>query len=140
VLWFKTFHVLTVMAWLAGVFYLPRIFVNYAEARDAGEPTARLIGMGRRLFRFSSILAVFALTFGMILWTVYGIDGRWLQWKLVFVVALVAYHLMCGAMLRRMVLGTLTQGSRFFRVFNEISVLIVLAILILVIVRPFGLA
>ncbi len=135
-LWVKTFHVLAVMAWLAGVFYLPRIFVNYAEARDAGEPTERLVGMARRLFRFSSILAVFALTFGMILWTVYGIDGRWLQWKLVFVLALVAYHLTCGAMLRRMVQGTLARGSLFFRFFNEISVLIVTAILILVIVKP----
>jgi putative membrane protein len=135
-LWVKTFHVLTVMAWLAGVFYLPRIFVNYAQARDLGEPTDRLVGMGRRLFRFSSILAVFAIALGMILWTVYGIDGRWLQWKLVFVLALVAYHLTCGAMLRRMVHGTLKQGALFFRFFNEASVLIVTAILILVIVKP----
>ena len=62
-LWVKTFHVLAVMAWLAGLFYLPRIFVNYAQARDAGEPTARLVGMARRLFRFASILAVVASRF-----------------------------------------------------------------------------
>lgn len=135
-LWVKTFHVLSVMAWLAGVFYLPRLFVNYAEARNAGESTARLVGMARRLYRFSSILAVFALGFGMALWIVYGIDGRWLHWKLVFVVALVAYHLVCGAMLRRMIRGTLAQTPVFFRFFNEVSVLIVTAILILVIVKP----
>ena len=135
-LWVKTFHVLTVMAWLSGVFYMPRLFVNYAEARDAGEPTARLVGMARRLFRFSSILAVFAIMFGMTLWTVYGIDGLWLQWKLVFVVALVIYHLVCGAMVRRMVRGAFDMTPIRLRVFNEISVLIVLAILVLVIVKP----
>ena len=135
-LWVKTFHVLTVMAWLSGVFYLPRIFVNYAEARDAGEPTARLVGMARRLFRFSSILAVFAILFGMTLWTVYGIDGLWLQWKLGFVVALVAYHLVCGGMVRKMANGTFDARPLRLRFFNEISVLIVLAILVLVIVKP----
>ncbi len=136
VLWVKTFHVLTVMAWLAGVFYLPRLFVNYAEARREGEPTSRLTGMARRLFRFSSILAVFAIFFGMILWTVYGVDGRWLHWKLVFVLALIAYHLYCGVLLRRMMAGTLTASPLQFRIFNEISVLIVTAILIFVIVKP----
>ncbi len=135
-LWVKTFHVLTVMAWLAGLFYLPRIFVNYAEARDAGEATARLAGMARRLFRFASILSVFAIGLGLVLWLGYGIDGRWLHWKLVFVLALVAYHLACGWMLRDMIAGRLTRSSRFFRVFNEISVLIVTAILILAIVKP----
>ena len=136
-LWVKTFHVLTVMAWLAGVFYLPRIFVNYAQARDGGEPTARLVGMARRLFRFATILAVFALALGMALWTIYGIDGKWLHWKLVFVLALIAYHVVCGVMLRRMETGALTQSPLYFRFFNEVSVLIVTAILILVIVKPF---
>ena len=97
-LWIKTLHVLCVMAWLAGVFYLPRIFVNYAEAKAAGEPVARLAAMGWRLFRFASILALFAIGFGAILWLGYGIGGRWLHWKLVFVLALVAYHFICGRM------------------------------------------
>lgn len=136
VLWVKTFHVLTVMAWLAGLFYLPRIYVNYAQARDLGEPTARLVGMATRLFRFSSILAVFAVTLGLTLWIVYRVDGRWLHVKMIFVLLLIVYHFVCGGLLHRMRAGTLAQSPLFFRVFNELSVLIVTAILILAIVKP----
>ena len=124
------------MAWLAGVFYLPRLFVNIAEARGAGEPTARLVGMARRLFRFSSILAVFALGFGLTLWLGYGIDGAWLHWKLAFVVALLGYHVACGAILKRIVLERPIPSPAWFRVFNEVSVLVVTAILIFAIVKP----
>jgi len=135
-LWVKTFHVLAVMGWLAGLFYLPRIFVNYAQARDAGEPTERLVGMARRLSRFASILGGFAIGFGLWLWLGYHIDGAWLHAKLGFVLLLIAYEVACGVMLRRMIAGTLTQTPLYFRVFNELSVLIVTAILILVIVKP----
>jgi putative membrane protein len=136
VLWFKTLHILCVMAWLAGVFYLPRIFVNYAEARAAGEPVARLAGMGWRLFRFASILAVFAIGFGLVLWLGYGVTGRWLRWKLVFVALLIVYHFVCGRMIARMREGAAVRSPLFFRVFNEISVLIVFAILVFAVVKP----
>lgn len=136
-LWIKTLHVLSVMGWLAGVFYLPRIFVNYAEAKAAGEPVARLANMGWRLFRFASILALFAIGFGSILWLhPDGVTGRWLYWKLVFVLALLVYHLICGRMVVRMRAGDLAGTPIYFRVFNEISVLIVFAILVFVIVKP----
>ena len=136
-LWIKTLHILCVMAWLAGVFYLPRIFVNYAEAKAAGEPVERLAGMGWRLYRFSSILALFALGFGFVLWLGYGIGGRWLHWKLAFVALLVAYHLVCGRMALRMRAGALEGAPLFFRVFNELSVLLVFAILAFAVVKPF---
>ena len=136
VLWIKTLHILGVMAWLAGVFYLPRIFVNYAEAKAAGEPVERLAGMGWRLFRFASILALFAIGFGLALWLGYGIGGRWLHWKLVFVLALIAYHFTCGRMVMRMREGAAVRSPLFFRVFNEISVLIVFAILVFAVVKP----
>jgi putative membrane protein len=136
VLWIKTLHILCVMAWLAGVFYLPRIFVNYAEAKVAGEATARLAGMGWRLWRFATILGVFAILFGSILWLWYGVGGRWLHWKLALVLLLVAYHALCGRMAIRMQKGALEGAPLFFRVFNEVSVLIVFAILVFAIVKP----
>ena len=135
-LWIKTLHILCVMAWLAGVFYLPRIFVNYAEAKKAGEPTARLAGMGWRLWRFATILGCFAILFGAILWLWYGVTGRWLHWKLVFVLVLVGYHLLCGQMTLKMQKGALEGAPLFFRVFNELSVLIVFVILVFATVKP----
>ncbi len=135
-LWIKTLHILCVMAWLAGVFYLPRIFVNFAEAKAAGEPVARLAGMGFRLFRFATILMAFAILFGSILWLGYGVSGRWLHWKLVFVLLLLVYHFVCGRMALRMRAGDLPGSPLFFRVFNEISVLIVFVILVFAVVKP----
>ncbi len=137
VLWIKTLHILCVMAWLAGVFYLPRIFVNYAEAKALGEPVTRLAGMGWRLFRFASILACFAILFGAVLWLGYGVAGDWLRWKLVFVLLLIAYHFVCGRMAMRMRADTLSGTPRYFRVFNEISVLLVFVILVFAVVKPF---
>jgi putative membrane protein len=136
VLWIKTFHVLFVVSWLAGIFYLPRILVNIAQAREAGEPVARLLDMGRRLFRFTTILAAVAIAFGLVLWLGYGIDGAWLHWKLVFVLALVAYHIACRVFLARLEAGDMSRGPLFFRIFNEAGVLIVFAILVFAIVKP----
>jgi putative membrane protein len=136
VLWIKTLHILCVMAWLAGVFYLPRIFVNYAEAKAAGEPVERLAAMGFRLFRFASILGIFAIIFGLVLWFGYGISGRWLHWKLVFVALLLVYYFLCGRMVMRMRAGALEGTPLYFRVFNEVSVLIVFVILVFAVVKP----
>ena len=135
-LWVKTFHILFVTSWLAGVFYLPRIFVNIAQAQALGEDTRRLHDMAFRLFRFSTLLAVFALAFGLTLWLGYGIDGTWLHWKLGFVVLLLGYHYACWIFVRKLRVGAITRSATFFRVFNESGVLIVLAILILAVVKP----
>ncbi len=136
-LWVKTFHVLFVISWLAGIFYLPRIFVNISAAQNASEDTARLKDMAYRLYRFCTILAALALAFGLTLWLGYGIDGTWLHWKLGFVVLLIGYHHACGIYTRRLRDGALGRSPTFFRVFNEVGVLIVLPILIFAIVKPF---
>ena len=136
-LWVKTFHVLFVIAWLAGIFYLPRIFVNIAEAEQAGESTTRLRDMAFRLYRFATILAAVALACGLTLWLGYGIDVTWLHWKLGLVVLLLGYHHACGLYVRRLRVGPIGRSTTFFRIFNESGVLIVFGILVFAIVKPF---
>src|SRR5258706_8013036 len=94
-LWIKGFHVLAVMAWMAGIFYLPRIFVHYAEGRAAGEDVRRLVIMAGRLYGFMTLMALFALGLGVWLWQVYAYSGLWLRLKLLFVLGLIRYHLAC---------------------------------------------
>jgi putative membrane protein len=135
-LWIKTAHVLFVMAWMAGLFYLPRIFVHYAEGQAAGEDTRRLVTMARKLSGFSAIMGLAALGFGTWLWLAYGFGGAWLHIKLALVVLLICYHFQCMRYTRQMRAGELIRGSLFFRIFNESALLILIPILILVIVKP----
>lgn len=137
-LWIKTFHLLFVISWFAGLFYLPRIYVNLAQAGETGVQQ-RLLGMARRLFRFMTILAVPALALGLWLYLQYGI-GRgqaWMHAKLLCVVLLLGYHHACGRLLSKFEAGANVRSHRFYRWFNEIPVLLLLAVLVLVIVRPF---
>lgn len=135
-LWIKTFHLLFVMSWFAGLFYLPRIFVNLAQ-EDQQASRARLLLMARKLYRFMTILAVPALGFGLWLWLGYGITGGWLHAKLVLVVLLIGYHHACGSLLRKFELGLNTRSHVWYRWFNEVPVLLLLATLVLVVVKPF---
>jgi len=135
-LWIKTFHLLFVMSWFAGLFYLPRIFVNLAQ-EDQQVSRARLLLMARKLYRFMTILAVPALGFGLWLWLGYGITGGWLHAKLVLVVLLIGYHHACGSLLRKFELGLNTRSHVWYRWFNEVPVLLLLATLVLVVVKPF---
>lgn len=141
-LWIKALHIVFVVSWFAGLFYLPRIFVNLAQiAPPPGAERARLLQMARKLYRFMTILAVPALAFGLWLWLVYGI-GRgpgngWLHAKLALVALLVGYHWGCGRMLARFERGEAPHGHVWFRWFNELPVLALLAIVILVVVKPF---
>ena len=137
-LWIKCFHVLAVMAWLAGIFYLPRIFVHYAEGRAAGEDVRRLVIMAGRLYGFMTLMALFALGFGVWLWQAYGYSGLWLRWKLLFVLGLIGYHLACRVLVQRLRAGTAVPGGRALRWFNEGALLLVVPIVILAIVKPFG--
>jgi protoporphyrinogen IX oxidase len=136
-LWIKALHLIGVIAWLAGLFYLPRIFVHYAEGQSAGEDVRRLRIMAQRLYRFMSIMAGFALAMGLILWLGYHDDGRWLMVKLVFVAGLIGYHVACRALLARLERGTALPGSRALRLFNEAALLLVVPIVLLAVLKPF---
>jgi protoporphyrinogen IX oxidase len=136
-LWLKCFHLLGDIAWLAGIFYLPRIVVHYVEGRSANEDVRRLLIMARRLYGFMTIMAIVALGSGLWLWKAYGYSGRWLDLKLLFVAALVGYHLFCRALVQRMIAGGPMPSSRRLRLFNEGALLLVVPILILAVVKPF---
>ncbi len=135
-LWIKSLHLLFVISWFAGLFYLPRILVNLAMEEDTAART-RLLLMARKLYRFMFPLSGLALLFGFWLWLGYGISGGWLHAKLVLVVVLIGYHHACGSLLRKFEQNRNTRSHVWFRWFNEIPVLLLLAIVILVVVKPF---
>jgi putative membrane protein len=136
-LWIKALHLIAVIAWLAGLFYLPRIFVHYAEGVAQGEDVRRLVIMARKLFGFMSIMAVLAVLLGSWLWLGFHDGGRWLMVKLVFVLGLIAYHACCRVLLRRMRNGAPMPGSLVLRLFNEAALLLVVPIILLAVVKPF---
>lgn len=136
--WIKAFHIVFVVTWFAGLFYLPRIFVNLAMET---EPAAvqRLLVMARKLYRFMTPLAGLAILLGLTLWLYFGI-GRgqgWLHAKLVIVLILLAYHHFCGRLLKTFEAGRNTRSHRWYRGFNELPVLLLIAAVILVVVKPF---
>jgi len=135
-LWLKAFHIVFVVSWFAGLFYLPRIFVNHAMASEPAE-LERLKLMERKLYRFMTPLAVLALVLGTWLWLGYGFGGGWLHAKLALVAGLVAYHLYCGHLVKVFAEGRNTRSHKFYRWFNELPVLILTAVTILVVVKPF---
>ena len=137
-LWVKAFHLVFVASWFAGLFYLPRIFVNLAMVpADSHAERERLIVMARKLYRFASGLMVLALALGLVLWLYYGVSGGWLHAKLVLVVATIGFHHMCRGMLRDFEQLANSRSHRWFRVFNEVSVLLFAAMVVLVVVKPF---
>jgi len=139
-LWIKALHIVFIASWFAGLFYLPRIFVNLAQTTDTGARDV-LLGMARRLFRFTTILAIPAVILGLWLFMIYGI-GRgpgngWMHAKLALVVLTIGYHHGCGVLLRKFEAGRNTRSHTFYRWFNEIPVLFLLTITVLVVVKPF---
>jgi protoporphyrinogen IX oxidase len=137
-LWIKAFHILFVMSWMAGLFYLPRILVNLALVEPASTAERdRLLLMGAKLARFTTGLGVVAMALGLWLWLGYGITGGWMHAKLALVVVLIGYEHMCRGFLRKFSSGSNTKSHRWYRVFNEVSVLIAAAIIVLVVVKPF---
>jgi protoporphyrinogen IX oxidase len=141
-LWVKAFHIVFVASWFAGLFYLPRLFVNLAMAApDSHAERERLLLMARKLYRFSSILMVPALLLGAVLWLGYGV-GRgpgsgWMHLKLALVVAVLGYHHVCRRLLRSFEQATHLHRERWYRWFNESAVLLFAAIVVLVVVKPF---
>ena len=136
-LWIKALHLIAVIAWLAGLFYLPRIFVHYAEGHAQGEDVRRLVIMARRLYGFMSIMALLALALGLWLWLGFHDGGLWLMLKLAFVLGLIGYHLACRALLGRMQRGAPMPSSLVLRLFNEAALLLVVPIILLAVVKPF---
>jgi protoporphyrinogen IX oxidase len=135
-LWIKALHIVFVTSWFAGLFYLPRLFVNHAMETNP-QSIERLKLMERKLYRFMTPLAILALAFGLILWLKYGFSGGWLTAKLALVLLLITYHLYCGKLMRDFSEDRCTRHHFWFRWFNEIPVLILFAIVILVVVKPF---
>ena len=141
-LWVKSFHIVFVASWFAGLFYLPRIFVNLAmvPAESLAE-RERLLLMARKLLRFSTILAVPALILGFWLWLGYGIGqgpgNGWLHAKLLVVALALGYHHACSVMLKKFVRGQSRRSHIWYRWFNELPVLLLLVAVILVVVKPF---
>ena len=147
-LWVKSFHLLFVMAWMGSVFYLPRILVNLAE-NDGQQPEvqARLLLMGRRLYRFGHNMFGIAALLGVVLWlghrvidgfpTMVGSPAGWLHAKLALVAALLAYYITSGRWLKGVERGRGLPSSRKLRVFNELPVFVLLGIIWLVLAKPF---
>ena len=137
-LWVKTFHLLFVVSWFAGLFYLPRIYVNLAQTPNAAV-YAHLVGMAQRLFRFMTILGLLAVALGLWLFLGYGLgQGQgWMHAKLAIVLLLIGYHHACWRLLKTFQAQRTTHNQRFYRWFNEAPVILLLLVLILVIVRPF---
>jgi putative membrane protein len=135
-LWVKAFHIIFVTSWFAGLFYLPRIFVNHAMETN---PAAieRLTMMEQKLYRFMLPLALLALGFGMWLWIGYGIGGKWMHPKLTLVIGLIFYHAYCGKIIRDFKAGLNKRSHLWFRWFNELPVLALTLIVILVVIKPF---
>ena len=135
-LWVKAFHVIFMVTWFAGLFYLPRLFVYHAMSDDTPS-IERFKIMERKLFYgIMTPGGVLTVLFGLWLWLGYGISGVWLHIKLALVLVLIAYHVHCGKLVRDFKSDRNTRSHVFYRWFNEFPVLILVAIVILVIVKP----
>ncbi|HEY9396266.1 MAG TPA: protoporphyrinogen oxidase HemJ [Burkholderiales bacterium] len=136
-LWIKALHILFVVTWFAGLFYLPRLYVYHAMAEDRAG-TERFKLMERKLyFGIMTPSAVLAVAFGVWLWLGYDFAGGWLHAKLALVAALIVYHLWCGRLLQDFKNDRNRKNHVWFRWFNEFPVLILVAIVVLVVVKPF---
>jgi putative membrane protein len=137
-LWIKALHIVFVSSWFAGLFYLPRIFVNLAMETNP-VVNERLLLMARKLYRFMTILMIPALALGLWLWLMYGIGQQsiWLYLKLVLVILLIGYHHICKRLLKKFENGENTHSHIWYRWFNEAPVLGMIAVVILVVVKPF---
>ena len=141
-LWIKAFHIVFVASWFAGLFYLPRIFVNLAMVpEDSAAERERLLLMSRKLFRFTTLLSVPAIVLGVWLWWGVGIGwgpgNAWMHAKLALVLLIVGYHHACGRMLKKFEANQNTHSHVWYRWFNEAPVLMLVAVVILVVVKPF---
>lgn len=136
-LYVKALHLLFIISWMAGIFYLPRIYVHHVEGQRAGEDVRRLAVMARKLYHFTSMMGVLALASGLWLWLGFGFRGGWIHAKLAVVVLLVAYHLSLRVLLRRVQRGQALPSSAALRWYNELPLLLLVLILWFVVLKPF---
>lgn len=136
-LWLKAFHIVFVVTWFAGLFYLPRLFVYHATATDA-VGLERFCVMERRLFAIMTLGAVLAILFGvlMIIASPAYLRFGWLEAKLVLVAALLGYHCWCRILMNALRAGRGTHSQKWYRFFNEVPALLLLAIVVLAVVKP----
>jgi putative membrane protein len=136
-LWLKALHIVFMVTWFGGLFYLPRLFVYHADTQDE-VGRARFKIMERKLyFGIMTPGAVLTIVFGMWLWLGYGISGGWLHAKLLLVAVLIGYHLWCGKLVADFKFDRNRHSHVWYRWFNEFPVLILIAVVILVVVKPF---
>ena len=137
-LWLKAFHVVGDVMWFAGLFYLPRLFVYHADAKDS-VGIERFKVMERRLYIMMNVGMGIAVLFGIAM--IVGLPAYmrmpWLHAKLFLVALLIAYHLYCGSMVKRFAAGTNQHTSRWYRGFNEVPSVLLIGIVILAVVKPF---
>jgi len=141
-LWLKTFHIVLITSWFAGLFYLPRIFVNLAMVPEGVANTAerdRLLLMANKLFRFMTPLGVLAVLLGLVLWLGLGIgNGKgWVHAKSLLVIGLIGFHISCRNRLEEFNRGEHRHSHIWYRWYNEIPVVLLIAIVILVVFKPF---
>ena len=136
-LWVKTLHIVFITSWFAGLFYLPRIYVNLADEKNP-DAYARLLGMADRLYRFMTILAVPAILLGLTLWLGFGVGAGdvWMHAKLFFVILVMGYHHACFSLLKKFRAGLNTRSGVWYRWFNEVPVILLFVIVVLVIFKP----
>lgn len=138
----KSFHIVFIASWFAGLFYLPRIFVNLAMVPVGSDAEReRLLLMARKLYRFMTLIAVPALGFGVWLWAGYGIGwgpgNGWMHAKLAVVALAMGYHHACSVILKKFEAQTMARSHVWFRWFNEAPVIMMVAAVLLVVVKPF---
>jgi len=138
-LWLKTFHIVLITSWFAGLFYLPRIFVNLAMVPEGAANAAerdRLLLMANKLFRFMTPLGVLAVLLGLVLWLGLGI-GNGQGWVSLLVLGLIGFHISCRNRLEEFNRGEHRHSHVWYRWYNEIPVVLLVAIVILVVLKPF---
>jgi len=136
-LWIKSLHIVFMVAWFAGLFYLPRLFVYHAQSTDSASRD-RFIVMERKLYRgIMTPSMVLTIAFGAWMWLGYGITGGWLHAKLFLVALLVAYHFWMGRLARDFARGSATRTHVFYRWINELPLVLLVGIVILAVVKPF---
>ncbi|MCS6997073.1 MAG: CopD family protein [Casimicrobiaceae bacterium] len=138
-LWVKSLHIIAMVTWMAAIFYLPRLFVYHCQALAEGDARgdARFRIMERKLFwGIMTPGAVLTWVFGLWLWLGYGISGKWLMWKLLFVLLLVGFHGLCGWHLQQFARGSNRMSERYYRIINELPVVGLVGATIFVVVKP----